>query len=192
MTDAAQRSYVDEICELVGWRAGDFRPELDWATVERELGTPLPGDYKELLTRFPSGGFRGVIIASNPGESAEACASVKGENSELLELFGDEDLGYLRGVPYRLFPEPGGLYPWGSNGAGGTFWWIPTSANPDEWGVAYNNRDAWHEAHPGPMTKVIRDLLVSTGEDNLLGWDMAGKPVNFSGYWGDRHISYPG
>ncbi|ANN18291.1 hypothetical protein SD37_23395 [Amycolatopsis orientalis] len=192
MTQAPKRSYVDEICELVGWRPGHFRPELDWATVERELGTPLPGDYKELLTRFPSGGFRDVITVSNPCQSAEDCASVKDENAQLLEIFGDEDLGYLRDVPYRLFPEPGGLYPWGDNGAGGTFWWITGPADPDEWQVAYNNRDAWHGVHPGPMTRVIRDLLVSTGEDNLLGWDMAGKPVSFAGYWGDRYVSHPG
>lgn len=191
MTHAPRRSYVDEICELVGWQAGDFRPELDWAEVERELGTPLPGDYKELLTRFPSGGFRGVITASNPSQSAEACANVKRSNAELLEIFGDEDLDYLEGVPYRLFPEPGGLYPWGSNGAGGSFWWITDSADPDQWRVAYNDRDRWHDEHPGPMTLVIRDLLVSTGKDNILGWDMAGKPVDFNGYWGDRLISYP-
>ncbi|MEU4765095.1 SMI1/KNR4 family protein [Actinosynnema sp. NPDC023794] len=192
MADAPRRSYVDEICELVGWRAGDFRPELDWATVERELGTPLPGDYKEFLTRFPSGGFRGAIQFFNPGQSAEECANVKAHNDELLEIFGDEDLDYLRGVPYRLFPEPGGLYPWGTNGAGGTFWWITDSADPDDWRVAYNNRDSWHEEHPGPMTSAIRDLLVSTGEDNLLRWDMAGKPVDFGGHWAGGYVSHPG
>ncbi|QXV57835.1 SMI1/KNR4 family protein [Amycolatopsis sp. TNS106] len=187
-----KRSYVDEICELVGWRPGDFVPGTDWATVERELGTPLPGDYKELLTRFPSGGFRGVISFSNPAESVEACANVKNENADLLEIFGDEDLEYLRGVPYRLFPEPGGIYPWGTNGAGGSFWWVPGSADPDEWAVAYNDRDRWHEEHSGPMTKVLLELLVSTGEDNILGWDMAGKPVDFDGHWADRYVSYPG
>ncbi|WP_158847928.1 SMI1/KNR4 family protein [Saccharothrix deserti] len=191
MAHAPRRSYVDEICELVGWQAGDFRPELDWTTVERELGTPLPSDYKELLTRFPSGGFRDIMF-SNPGEGTEECANLKRENAELLEIFADEDLGYLRGVSYRLFPEPGGIYPWGSDGAGGTFWWVTGSADPDDWHVAYNDRDRWHDEDPGPMTRVIRDLLVSTGEDNIFGWDVSGQPVDFTGYWRDRHISHPG
>ncbi|WP_233224309.1 SMI1/KNR4 family protein [Amycolatopsis sp. BJA-103] len=165
---------------------------MDWTTVERELGTPLPGDYKELLTRFPAGGFRGVIEISNPGQSAEECANVKRHNHQMLGFFGDEDLGYLRGVTYRLFPEPGGLYPWGNDGAGGTFWWITGPADPDEWPVVYHDRDAWHEEHPGPMTSVIREVLVSTGEDNIFGWSIAENPVKFGGFWGNRFIAHPG
>ncbi|MFE0021010.1 SMI1/KNR4 family protein [Amycolatopsis sp. NPDC059021] len=190
MTDAQGQSHVDEVARLVGWRHGDFRPELDWEAVERELGTPLPADYKELLTRFPAGAFRGSIEVENPGQSAEELATVKRTNEQLLEIFADPDTGYLTRVSYRLFPEPGGLYPWGNNGAGGTFWWITDSADPDTWRIAYNDRDDWHE-HPGPMSKIIHELLVSTGTDNILQWDMAGKPVEFTGFAGDRMISYP-
>ncbi|MFK0246866.1 SMI1/KNR4 family protein [Amycolatopsis azurea] len=189
MTDAPHRSLVDEIARLVGWRAGDFRPELDWDTVERELGTPLPADYKDLLARFPSGDFRGCIELDNPGQSADDLAGTKGSNEKLLEIFADEYTGYLTGVSYRLFPEPGGLYPWGRNDVGGTFWWITDSADPDDWRIAYNDRDNWHE-HPGPMSKVIHEILTSTGEDNILRWDMAGKPVDFTGFVGGRIAFY--
>ncbi|GAA4552469.1 SMI1/KNR4 family protein [Amycolatopsis samaneae] len=190
MTDARRQSHVDEVAHLVGWRPGDFRPELDWAAVERELGTPLPADYKDLLTRFPSGGFRDSVEVENPAQSAAELATVKRNNDQLLEIFADPDTGYLTRVSYRLFPEPGGLYPWGSDGAGGTFWWITDAAGPDTWRIAYNDRDDWHE-HPGPMSKVIHELLVSTGTDNILRWDMTGKPVGFTGFAGERMISYP-
>ncbi|MEV7555756.1 SMI1/KNR4 family protein [Amycolatopsis sp. NPDC089917] len=190
MTDPRRPSSVDEIARLVGWRAGDFRPELDWEAVERELGTPLPSDYKELLTRFPSGAFRGSIEVDNPGQSAGELASTKQNNEQLLEIFADEDTGYLTGVSYRLFPEPGGLYPWGRNDAGGTFWWITDAADPDTWRIAYNDRDHWHE-HPGPMSAVVHEILASTGEDNILGWDLAGKPVEFTGFVGDRMVVHP-
>ncbi|OXM54961.1 hypothetical protein [Amycolatopsis alba] len=189
MTDARQ-SYVDEVARLVGWQPGDFRPEVDGETLERELGTPLPDDFKDLLTRFPSGAYRDSIEVGNPAQSADALADTKRHNDQLLEIFADEYTGYLKGVSYRLFPEPGGLYPWGRHDAGGTFWWITDSADPNTWRIAYNDRDDWHE-HPGPMSKVIHEILTSTGEDNILGWDMAGKPVDFTGFVGDRMIYYP-
>lgn len=188
MSDPRQ-SYVDDICLLVGWRPGDFHPELSWETVERQLGLRLPADYKELLTRFPSGGFRNGIEVSNPAQSAQDLRHEARDNAELLAIFADEDTGYLTDTTYRLFPEPGGLYPWGRNGAGGTFWWITDAPDPDDWRIAYNDYDNWHE-HPGPMTKVVHELLVSTGVDHLLGWDMAGRPVDFTGVVGDRVISY--
>ncbi|WP_370949005.1 SMI1/KNR4 family protein [Amycolatopsis sp. cg5] len=183
-------THVDEVARLVGWRPGDFRPEVDWAAVERELGLALPSDYKELLTRFPSGAYRSAIEVENPAQSADELAGAKRHNEEFLEIFADPDTGYLSGVPYVLFPEPGGLYPWGSTDSGGTFWWITESADPDTWRVAYNDRDNWHE-HSGPMSKVIHEILVSTGEDNILKWDLSGKPVEFTGFVGSRMVSYP-
>ncbi|ONI82864.1 hypothetical protein ALI144C_17515 [Actinosynnema sp. ALI-1.44] len=186
----ARRSYVDEICLLVGWRAGDFEPEVAWEAVERELGLRLPADYKELLTRFPAGGFRGSIGVDNPAQSREGLAKSKRDNLELMEIFADEDTGYLEGTAYRLFPEPGGLYPWGADGAGGTFWWVTDSPDPDAWSIAYNDYDNWRE-HPGPMTKVIHELLVSDGSDHLVGWNVSDKPVSFGGQVKDRMISYP-
>jgi len=179
MTDAQRESYVDDVTRLVGPRPGDFRPELDWETVERELGIRLPADYKELLTRLPSGAFRGCVEVENPAQSADELANAKRHNDELLKIFADPDTGYLTGTSYVLFPEPGGLYPWGSNDAGGTFWWITDSADPDEWRIAYNDRDDWHE-HPGPLSKVIHEILISTGTDNILGWDLSAKPVEFN------------
>ncbi len=175
-------TYVDEVAGLVGWRPGDFRAELDWAAVERELGTRLPADYKELLTRFPSGAFRSSVEVENPGQSADELANVKRHNEELLETFADQDTGYLTGTSYVLFPEPGGLYPWGGTGAGGTFWWITDSADPDTWRVAYNDRDDWHE-HPGPMSRLIHEILVSTGTGNILQWDMSASRWSSLGSW---------
>ena len=182
-------TYVDDVAGLVGWRPGDFRAELGWAAVERELGTRLPADYKELLTRFPSGAFRSSVEVDNPGQSADELANVKRHNEELLEIFADQDTGYLTGTSYVLFPASEGLYPWGRTDAGGTFWWITDSADPDSWRVAYNDRDDWHE-HPGPMSKLIHELLVSTGTANILQWDMSAKPVEFTGFVGDRMVSY--
>jgi len=178
MTEADPASLVEEIARLLGWRE-EFTPEKDWSDVERELRTPLPVDYKELLNRFPGGVFRGVGIYS-PVVSVQAWIEYKRDLEELLEILGDEDLEYLTGVDYGLFPEPGGLLPWGTDGQGGTLCWITASTDPDTWKIAYHDQgaDEWRE-HPGPATQLLYEILANTGEANLLKWDFAGIAVAF-------------
>ncbi|MGV9292905.1 hypothetical protein [Amycolatopsis sp. NPDC003676] len=79
-----------------------------------------------------------------------------------------------------LFPEPGGLLPWGTDGQGGTFCWITASADPDAWKIAYHSQgaDEWRE-HPGPATRLLYEILANAGEDNLLKWDFTGIAVEF-------------
>ncbi|MGW6442937.1 SMI1/KNR4 family protein [Lentzea sp. NPDC055074] len=178
---SAKLFYVDEIIRLVGQDAGDFRPELDWKRVEREFGVRFPSDYRALMERFPSGCFRESVEVQNPVENAEELAHYRDRNAWQTETYADESNGYLDEVPYRMFPEPGGLFLWGHNDAAGTFWWITDSDDPDTWRVAHCNRDDWWE-HPGPMSRVLHEILVSTGVDNLVRWDMSQVPVRFEKY----------
>lgn len=39
--------------------------------------------------------------------------------------------------------------------------------------------------HPGPMSRVLHEILVCTGKDNLLRWDLSAIPVKFSRYLRD-------
>jgi hypothetical protein len=178
MTHVPSSSLVDDIAQLVGW-SGQTLPAKDWSEVERELGTPLPSDYKELLSRFPGGVFRRIVIRS-PVVSEQAWTRYKYDLDELLQILGDEDLEYLDDVDYELFPEPGGLLPWGTDGQGGTFCWITDSPDPDTWKIAYHDQgaDEWRE-HPGPATRLLYEVLANTGGENLLRWDFTDLPVEF-------------
>ncbi|RSN60626.1 hypothetical protein DMH01_15125 [Amycolatopsis sp. WAC 04182] len=178
MTHAQTPSLVDKIADLLDWRR-EFAPQKQWAEVESELGTALPVDYKELLTRFPGGVFRRITIYS-PVANEQAWTEYKYNLDQLLWILGDEDLEYLDKVNYRLFPEPGGLLPWGGDGQGGTFCWITESADPDTWKIAYYSQgaDEWSE-HPGPVTKLLYEILTNKGEDNILGWDFRRLPLEY-------------
>ncbi|SHF13683.1 SMI1/KNR4 family protein [Streptoalloteichus hindustanus] len=182
MSSERARSLVDEIAATVGWNR-NFQPAGDWLTVERGLGTPLPSDYKELFSRFPSGVFRNSVRVFSPVEDDDGWLPFKANVDEVLEVIGDEDLEYLESVDYRLFPEPGGLLPWGDDLQGGMFFWLTQSANPDEWWTAYYNQsmDEWRE-HSGPMTKVILEVLTNEGDDNIMHWNLNKVPVNFVTY----------
>ncbi|OXM44817.1 SMI1/KNR4 family protein [Amycolatopsis alba] len=178
MTDEHPTSLVEDIARLVGWH-DTARPKKPWSDVERELGTRLPSDYKALLTRLPGGVFRNINIHS-PAASEQAWNDFKNNLDQELQILGDEDLEYLAKVNYRVFPEPGGLLPWGSDGQGGTFCWITEPADPDTWRITYYSQgsDEWRE-HPGPVTRLLYEILTNTGEDNILGWDFTELPVEF-------------
>ena len=180
MDETPERRSIDDIAEAAQW-TGDIRRGRDWETVEREVGTRLPDDYKKLLSRFPSGTFRDAIQIVNPIDArTDFERFVRDEVRGLLEILGDEGLEYLKGTGYRLFPEPGGLLPWGQDQQGGIFCWLTEPADPDRWRVAYYSRDGndWQE-HPGPMTEVVWEVLTCVGEANLLEWNLDHEPAVF-------------
>ncbi|WP_406630568.1 SMI1/KNR4 family protein [Amycolatopsis sp. WGS_07] len=174
------RHPVEEIVEVTGWTGG-VRQGREWADVERDIGTTLPADYKELFSRFPSGAFRDLIVVTNPVDARTDYPRFIGEEVfGILEILADEELEYLENADYRLFPDQSGLLPWGHDGQGGMLCWITEPADPDRWRVAYyaQGMDHWRE-HPGPMTEVIREVLTSAGDDNIFGWTLGELPRVF-------------
>jgi hypothetical protein len=180
MSSADPRSSIDDIARIARW-TGQIRPERDWPTVEQDIGTVLPDDYKELLTRFPSGTYRNVITVANPIDGRTGYADfIREKIHGTLEILRDEDLEYLEDTSYGVFPEPGGLLPWGHDGQGGMLCWITEPSDPNQWRVAYYSQggSSWRE-HPGPMTRVIAEVLTSTGNDNIFGWALDDEPAVF-------------
>lgn len=189
MSGKQARRSIDEIARAAQWD-GRIEPGRDWATVEREIGIGLPDDYKELMARFPSGFYRNAVSLDNPIDARTNLETfVREEIREMVEIIGHEELDYLEGTAYRLFPEPGGLLPWGNDLQGGMFCWITDPADPDKWPIAYYSQDLleWREHH-GPITEVIWEVLTHSGEDNILSRDLDDEPAVFrvpSVYAGD-------
>ncbi|WP_037861892.1 hypothetical protein [Streptomyces sp. NRRL S-340] len=46
---------------ITGWRYPARRPDVNWAEAESRLGTPLPRDYKWMVTTFGTGAFDGYL-----------------------------------------------------------------------------------------------------------------------------------
>lgn len=180
MSETLAGAMLSGIVQLSQWQ-GTIRPGRDWSAVEGELGTTLPSDYKALLSRFPSGTYRDTIWVANPIDARTDLADfVRDEIRQTLDTIGHEDMAYLDGTSYRLFPEEGGLLPWGADGQGGWFCWITSSADPGQWRVTYYNdgMEEWRE-HDGPMTRIIWEVMTCEGDDNILRWDLAKEPTIF-------------
>lgn len=131
----------------------------DWPSVERELGIGLPSDYKAFLATYGSGEINGLIDVASPSF---------GMIRVRLSGFIHECLATLRaqrdaGMPgcYPIYPEPGGVLPWGGSGNGDLYCWkTEPPDDPDRWPVVVHGRDSgeWVE-HPGPLTGYLVDLL---------------------------------
>ncbi|MFD8500403.1 SMI1/KNR4 family protein [Amycolatopsis sp. NPDC059657] len=188
MSQMSPDSLVDRIVRASQWR-GASQPGRDWSTVESVLGTALPSDYKLLMSRFPSGTYRDIIWVANPIDARTDLGEfARREVEEVLGVIGHEEMTYLDGTSYRLFPEEGGLLPWGDDGQGGWFCWITSSADPDQWRVTYydDGMDEWRE-RDGPVSRIIWEVM-TRDDDNIMHWDLGDRPAVFrvpSTYAGD-------
>lgn len=113
------------------------RRKLDWSDVEVIMGVRLPTDYKQLIELLPVGEFRGLVRLLYPTVESNRVVSVLGEfENSLDDMRGWREDG--DGVfPYPIYPEPGGLLPWGHSPRREPFFWITASDDPDTWTVAY-------------------------------------------------------
>lgn len=133
---------VERLASVVGLAVAEAA-RYDWVSVEASLGgLRLPADYKRLVETFPAGRFQRFVSIIRPGDKAHS---------------GDEYLGYYRFrledmrmaradeadpavFPYPIFPEEGGLLPWGEGPRGELFYWRTGAAEPSSWDVVVSDQ----------------------------------------------------
>jgi hypothetical protein len=112
----------------------------EWSAFQKKIRLRFPEDYFTLVNAYGSGRFlAGEFKVANPFDPDD-------------ERFADRELRTLRenkanapyAVPYPLYPESGGLYPFGIDGNGNTFLWL-TEGGPDEWAIACFNSEDYSE-----------------------------------------------
>ncbi|WP_116199898.1 hypothetical protein [Amycolatopsis circi] len=131
---------IEEIVEITGWTGG-IQPGRDWSTVEQDLGTVLPDDYKELFSRFPSGAFRDAIVVANPIDARTDYRSSSGSTSSESGPRAAGKAGCSAGSPNRQTR-------------------ISANRRPQpEYGRMART--------PGPITEILREALTTTGEGNI-------------------------
>jgi hypothetical protein len=103
-----------------------------WTVIESSLGLQLPDDYKAMAENLPAGWFRRFVRLVPPaGQTTFMRPDVAGELDVLRESNAAGDVE----VPYPIFPEPGGLLPWGITVSGTLTFWLTQSSDPGQWPV---------------------------------------------------------
>jgi uncharacterized protein (TIGR02996 family) len=111
------------------------RPRGRWAAVEKSLGLWLPADYKAFLDVYGVGMINHLIEIDHP-------FTCKGD---LREGWLNGRLSYqtrreIAEVPYPIFPDAGGLLPFGSLGDFDVLGWL-TAGLPHEWPFVYYSEE---------------------------------------------------
>jgi hypothetical protein len=104
----------------------------DWPAIEASIGLRLPEDYKLLAGSLPPGWFRRFARLLYPGQSGPFLPpDISGQLDVMREWRAEGDAGF----PYPIFPEPGGLLPWGEAVEGAMLFWLTGPGDPDSWPV---------------------------------------------------------
>ncbi len=137
----------------------------EWLVVEEAVGISLPNDYKQYIRVFGTGCIGGFLWPLNPFSENDNLNLLKGMVAILGALRSLKDKWGDRQCPYPLYPEPGGLLPWGVTDNGDVLFWL-TEGCSDEWSVVINEARApvyeeYEESITGFLTKLVLREIVS-------------------------------
>ena len=137
-----------------------------WISIEKEIGTALPADYKWFIETYGSGEIGNFVKLWNPflsNKYQNLIERVK-EHLKRLRLIRSSlpEEVWEKEVPYPLYPENEGLLPFGSSINGDVFYW-QTKGIPDEWHIIINQvRSPIYEYHPTNLTNFLYMLMRGT------------------------------
>jgi hypothetical protein len=125
----------------------------EWAAVESGLGVTLPRDYKQFISEYGAGSIDEYLVVYSPFWSESSLAH---ELARLQHAYHYlvASLGYFP-VPYPIFPEVGGLLPWGSTANGDVCSWITDQGDPDRWPILIDDGEGSWERLDMSMTAMI-------------------------------------
>lgn len=141
----------------------DVAAPEDWEAVEAELSIRLPRDYKWFIEHYGTGCVDSFLWIFNPFSTNENLDLLRQIDS-LSDKYREQKrkLG-KRAVPFPIYPEAGGLVPFGITDNGDVFFWRSDSPNPEAWAVVENPvRSAVCEVYERTMIAFL--LGVATGD----------------------------
>jgi hypothetical protein len=138
--------WLDSLLSVTGRSMrGSAQP---WPVIERELGTELPADYKQLCEAFGVGEFSEAVSVLCDDETlvADLLTAWRG-------LLDEDGAGGELFPPYRIHAPgtTGGLVPWATSRAGDLYFWQVTGGPVDAWPVVAVMEDA-QKPHTYEMT----------------------------------------
>jgi hypothetical protein len=152
---------VQRLSEMIP--ASAPRRPRDWTAVERQLGTPLPDDYKELVEIYGGGVFDETVWLLDP-ECPDGDYNLLDQARERAEILAE--LWEFEAKPIELLNDAGAqVLPWAYvEGSGAFLYWLRRPGQePSAWTVLFNEgRGPEWEHHASPCAPFL--LAVLTGQ----------------------------
>jgi hypothetical protein len=128
-------------------------PSVNWIELEKLSGLRFPSSYRAFAERYGMleiGAFLDVHHVGIPADLSMMLDLRRQALEPLRELM--DDLGYIyleddsgdeiEAAPYPLYPEPAGLFPWGTTQNGHTLLWL-TDKDPGKWTTVITDGGSW-------------------------------------------------
>jgi len=146
--------------------------EEELRLVERELGVKFPQDYREFVHAYGSGSIEDFIRVLNPFSASDRLGFVPRAKKlcDILRGLREMDI-----VPYPVYPDKGGLLPWGWDDNGNNLFWL-ASGKPDKWSTVLGaGRGHKWERFNYPMTTFLAKVLTGTVTSDIWPGDFPDK-----------------
>jgi hypothetical protein len=138
-----------------------------WKTVEEDLGTAIPEDYKEFIEIFGFGKVNEFLTILVPNVSNKYVDLVKRGRMELA-AYESARTEFPEYYQDNTYPTPGGLLPFGLTDNGEVLYWRTVGA-PTDWTVTvYESRGPEKCDFPGGMCDFLVAILTRRLECNAL------------------------
>jgi hypothetical protein len=129
-----------------------------WRKIESQLGLKLPRDYREFVFAYGSGLFAGFYRVYNPFAASEYTGLLS-SSKRICDMNRESQPGNPERFPYKYYPEPEGLLPWGNDENGNDYFWL-TKGPPTNWVVVQDeNRGNGIRVQPYSMTGFLVAIL---------------------------------
>lgn len=123
---------VNELVHRLGDPPAEAKP-VDWRVHARQFGAELPLDYRVFMDKYGPGTLGELTIAGPGGLGYANLDALVGHLREMA-FNATSGLAVSRRVP--IFPEVGGMIPWGRTSDAKICGWAPVGARPENWGIA--------------------------------------------------------
>jgi hypothetical protein len=104
---------VKELCAILSFPDSPVENDGAWQKIEDELGISFPDDYKQFIDIFGTAYIGNFMYVLNPF-AENRNFNFSEQHIMILEAF--REIGSFFGgekFPYPLYPDKGGLLPWG-------------------------------------------------------------------------------
>lgn len=153
---------------------------VDWSAVETKLGSGLPSDYKEYVTRFGPGFLEDGYIRIAIPEIPDNWRPVNYEFFDHIRLGSARLRASRERVAYPIWPEPGGLLSWGATWNADMFYWDTSAGHPDRWTIVACTRGRYEWfSFAGSMSQFLVALLTRRIVVPFLAEDLGTPPLRF-------------
>ncbi|MEU0485851.1 hypothetical protein ABZ260_42625 [Streptosporangium sp. NPDC006013] len=138
---------------------------VDWTAIEAETGLVFPSDYKVWTAQYADLRLNDFLYVSRPdlGGLERQCAIHRmSQLRPLIEEWGtinlvDDEGRETEVSPFPLYPELGGVYPWGSTDNGDYLLWL-TGPDPEKWTIVITDGWMWWH-YPGSLMDFLVGIM---------------------------------